>query len=50
MAAAVAEENACGSCLSAHHHMGKNTAKLSDEELQQNRQFELPMRTTTRRS
>ncbi|CAN5199253.1 carboxymuconolactone decarboxylase family protein [soil metagenome] len=37
IALAVAEINGCGYCLSAHTYLGKNLAKLSDEEIQANR-------------
>ena len=37
IALAVAEVNGCGYCLSAHSYLGKNLAKLSDEEIALNR-------------
>jgi uncharacterized peroxidase-related enzyme len=37
IAMAVAEQNACEYCLSAHTYIGKNMAKLSDSELTDNR-------------
>jgi uncharacterized peroxidase-related enzyme len=37
IALAVAEVNGCGYCLSAHSYLGKNVAKLSDEEIALNR-------------
>jgi uncharacterized peroxidase-related enzyme len=37
IALAVAEVNGCGYCLSAHSYLGKNLAKLSDEEISINR-------------
>lgn len=37
IALAVAEINGCGYCLSAHSYLGKNVAKLSDEEIEANR-------------
>jgi uncharacterized peroxidase-related enzyme len=37
IALAVAEVNGCGYCLSAHSYLGKNLAKLSDEEIAINR-------------
>jgi uncharacterized peroxidase-related enzyme len=37
IALAVAEVNGCGYCLSAHTYLGKNLAKLSDEEISINR-------------
>jgi AhpD family alkylhydroperoxidase len=37
IALAVAEVNGCGYCLSAHSYLGKNLAKLSDEEMAINR-------------
>jgi uncharacterized peroxidase-related enzyme len=33
----VAELNRCDYCLSAHHYLGKNVAKLADDELALNR-------------
>lgn len=38
IALAVAEINACGYCLAAHTYLGKNLAKLSDEEVRTNRE------------
>lgn len=37
IALAVAQINGCGYCLSAHTYLGKNLAKLSDEEMLANR-------------
>lgn len=37
IALAVAEENACSYCLSAHTYLGKNLAKLDDVEIIANR-------------
>lgn len=37
IAIAVAEINGCGYCLSAHSYLGKNVAKLDDEEITANR-------------
>ena len=37
IALAVAEENACSYCLSAHTYLGKNVAKLGDAEITANR-------------
>jgi uncharacterized peroxidase-related enzyme len=37
IALAVAEINGCGYCLSAHSYLGKNLAKLSDQEIAINR-------------
>lgn len=37
IALAIAEINACSYCLSAHTYLGKNVAKLDDEELAANR-------------
>lgn len=37
LAIAVAEENGCTYCLSAHTYLGKNVAKLADEEMTANR-------------
>lgn len=37
IALAVAEINGCSYCLSAHSYLGKNLAKLSDEEILANR-------------
>jgi len=37
IALAVAEVNGCSYCLSAHTYMGKNLAKLSDDEMTANR-------------
>lgn len=37
IALAVAEINGCGYCLSAHTYLGKNLAKLDDEEISANR-------------
>lgn len=37
IALAVAEINGCSYCLSAHSYLGKNLAKLSDEEIAANR-------------
>lgn len=37
IALAVAEYNGCGYCLSAHTYLGTNLARLSDEEIAQNR-------------
>jgi uncharacterized peroxidase-related enzyme len=37
IALAVAEVNACNYCLSAHSYLGKNLAKLSDDEITANR-------------
>lgn len=37
IALAVAEINGCSYCLSAHTYLGKNLAKLDDEELEANR-------------
>lgn len=37
IALAVAQVNGCGYCLSAHSYLGKNLAKLSDEEIALNR-------------
>ncbi len=37
IALAVAEVNGCSYCLSAHTYLGKNLAKLSDEEMLVNR-------------
>ena len=38
IALAVAEENGCSYCLSAHSYLGKNLAKLDDAEITANRQ------------
>lgn len=38
IALAVAEANGCGYCLSAHTFLGREVAKLSDEEIAANRQ------------
>ena len=38
IALAVAEVNGCNYCLSAHSYLGKNLAKLSDEEISINRE------------
>jgi uncharacterized peroxidase-related enzyme len=38
IAVAVAEVNGCNYCLSAHSYIGKNLAKLSDDELAANRE------------
>ena len=38
IALAIAEVNQCGYCLSAHSYLGKQVAKLSDEEIATNRQ------------
>ncbi len=38
LALTVAEANACDYCLSAHSFLGKNVAKLSDTEMDANRQ------------
>jgi len=37
IALAVAEENGCSYCLSAHSYLGKNLAKLDDAEITANR-------------
>ncbi len=37
VALAVAEVNGCGYCLAAHAYLGKNLAKLSDDEIAANR-------------
>jgi uncharacterized peroxidase-related enzyme len=37
IALAVAEQNACNYCLSAHTYLGKNVAKLDDAEMTANR-------------
>ena len=37
IALAVAEVNGCGYCLAAHAYLGKNLAKLSDDEIAANR-------------
>jgi len=37
IALAVAEINGCGYCLAAHTYLGKNLAKLDDEEIATNR-------------
>lgn len=37
IAIAVAEANGCDYCLSAHSYLGKNLAKLSDDEVRANR-------------
>jgi uncharacterized peroxidase-related enzyme len=37
IALAIAQVNGCGYCLSAHSYLGKNLAKLSDEEIALNR-------------
>lgn len=37
IALAIAEINGCSYCLSAHAYLGKNLAKLSDEEIRANR-------------
>lgn len=37
IALAVAEQNACDYCLSAHTYLGKNLAKLDDAEIERNR-------------
>ncbi len=37
IALAIAEVNRCSYCLSAHAYLGKNVAKLSDEEIARNR-------------
>jgi len=37
IAIAVAEVNACNYCLSAHSYLGKNLAKLSEDEINANR-------------
>jgi len=37
VALAVAQLNGCGYCLSAHSYLGKNLAKLSDDEIAANR-------------
>jgi uncharacterized peroxidase-related enzyme len=37
IALAVAEENGCSYCLSAHSYLGKNLAKLDDAEILANR-------------
>ena len=37
LALAVAESNGCGYCLAAHTYLGKNLAKLSDDEIAANR-------------
>jgi uncharacterized peroxidase-related enzyme len=37
IALAVAEENGCSYCLSAHSYLGKNLAKLDDAEIAANR-------------
>src|SRR5438445_10797130 len=38
IALAVAEENGCSYCLSAHTYLGKNLAKLEDAEMAANRE------------
>lgn len=38
IALAVAEINGCGYCLAAHTYLGRNVAKLSDSEIEANRQ------------
>ncbi len=38
IAIAVAQENRCSYCLSAHTYLGKNLARLDDEELARNRE------------
>ncbi len=37
IALAVAEENGCSYCLSAHSYLGRNLAKLDDDEITANR-------------
>jgi uncharacterized peroxidase-related enzyme len=37
IALAVAEQNACDYCLSAHTYLGKNLTKLDDAEIERNR-------------